>query len=394
MLFPTAAISICEIVNDPGRFVSSNPHIVVKQTEWIQCRYLLVKVDPSSAARSEPLPNPLRLVANGYEEQDISRVLRNGLDTVNIPKIVSAIAPKKRKSNSGGRSRPLRGRSQGSADEQEISMALQFCGISSDSDTGTSSSGASKRRRGSSASSSKRQTKRRSPRTWAESREETPLIPVTSGVTPVTSFTPGTLDPESLPVMPEPSWVTSSPGALRKLNQEIRDMQKLQSETPLSALGWYIDFEKMNNIFQWIVELHSFPQDLLLAQDMMSLNCQSIVLEIRFGSTYPMAPPFVRVVRPTFVPFRLGGGGHVTEGGAICSELLTNSGWLPILSLEKVLLSVRLGLSDDERPARLEMSQSASQSSYSIGAAVAAYERAARAHGWQLPEGFRNVMTM
>ncbi|KAH8175449.1 poly(ADP-ribose) polymerase catalytic domain-containing protein [Sarocladium implicatum] len=386
VLFPSAAISVCEIINYPEKFKKRTPHLVLKQTDWIQCRYLLVKVDPDAVACLEPQPNPLGMVPHGYVHQDASRMLRNGVVPIDIPNFVSGrVATKARhgRSNSGNRSRAASVCPQVAADEEELSKALLFCGISEDSATGTPLSGASKRRRGSSVSSSERQAKKRSPRSGADS--------LTTAVTP---FTPGTLERRSLPVMPKPSWSTSSPAAVRKLNQDIRDMQRTQSNTPLAVLGWYIDFDKMDNLFQWIVELHSFPQDLPLAQDMMSLGHESIVLEVRFGSMYPVIPPFVRVIRPTFVPFRRGGGGHVTEGGAICSELLTNSGWLPILSLENVLLSVRLGLSDDERPARLENRQSLSRSSYSIGAAVAAYERAARAHGWQLPQGFRNVMSM
>jgi hypothetical protein len=50
-----------------------------------------------------------------------------------------------------------------------------------------------------------------------------------------------------------------------------------------------------------------------------------IVIHLKFSGDYPFKPPFVRVVEPVFV-FRTG---HVTLGGAICMELLTNSGWKP-----------------------------------------------------------------
>lgn len=53
-----------------------------------------------------------------------------------------------------------------------------------------------------------------------------------------------------------------------------------------------------------------------------------------------MSPPFIRVVRPRFRGFGQGGGGHVTVGGALCMELLTNSGWSAVSSLESVLLQV------------------------------------------------------
>ena len=34
-----------------------------------------------------------------------------------------------------------------------------------------------------------------------------------------------------------------------------------------------------------------------------------------------MSPPFVRVIRPRFLGFQQGGGGHVTIGGALCMQV-------------------------------------------------------------------------
>lgn len=39
-----------------------------------------------------------------------------------------------------------------------------------------------------------------------------------------------------------------------------------------------------------------------------------------FPPNFPFAPPFIRVIRPRFM-FRTG---HVTIGGSICTEMLTN----------------------------------------------------------------------
>ncbi|CAK7239601.1 MAG: hypothetical protein STHCBS139747_001032 [Sporothrix thermara] len=68
-------------------------------------------------------------------------------------------------------------------------------------------------------------------------------------------------------------------------------MQKVQTSTPLPELGWYINFAHLDNMFQWIVELHSFDVILPLAQDMLALGVSSIVCELRFGADYPMSPP-------------------------------------------------------------------------------------------------------
>ncbi|KAJ3515034.1 hypothetical protein NM208_g15011 [Fusarium decemcellulare] len=168
----------------------------------------------------------------------------------------------------------------------------------------------------------------------------------------------------------------------------------MQSGTDLASLGWYIDFEKLDNLFHWIVELHSFDKNLPLAQDMMRAGCSSIVLELRFGASYPISPPFVRVVRPRFLPFAQGGGGHVTAGGAICSELLTNSGWSPALSLEKVFIEVRTNLCDIDPPARLDSSSNREVIDYNILEAVDAFRRAATTHRWQIPSDLEMITAM
>ena len=143
-------------------------------------------------------------------------------------------------------------------------------------------------------------------------------------------------------------------------------------------------------MFQWIVELHSFDLALPLGQDMKRMGVNSIVLEMRFGRDFPLTPPFVRLIRPRFLPFLEGGGGHVTAGGAMCMELLATDGWSPANSLESVLVQVRAALcSTDPRPARLEergrTRAARGQADYGVAEAFDAYARAARTHGWTVP---------
>ena len=212
----------------------------------------------------------------------------------------------------------------------------------------------------------------------------------------VTAFAPGRLDLTALPKLPEPTWMSSSPGALKRLNYEIRQLQKMQDGFPdLRDLGWYINFSEISNVFHWIVEFHSFDNSLPLAQDMKQRDCESIVLELRFGAGFPISPPFVRVIRPRFKLFSQGGGGHILAGGAVCSELLTNTGWSPVLSMDKVFIQVRLGLCDSERPARLETPRGGgSPQDYGIFEAVGAYKRAAASHGWSIPDDLKTYTDM
>lgn len=125
--------------------------------------------------------------------------------------------------------------------------------------------------------------------------------------------------------MPEPSYANTA--TTKRLQADLRALLKVQKETDPAELGWYIDAEKVDTVYQWIVELHSFQQfaedgkDIPLVADMQKPKLQSIVLELRFPGSYPMSPPFVRVIQPRFLGFQQGGGGHVTLGGALCMEV-------------------------------------------------------------------------
>lgn len=205
---------------------------------------------------------------------------------------------------------------------------------------------------------------------------------------PMTDFIPGTLDQASLPMLQAPAYATSS--ATMRINRDLKDLLKLQNRTPLHELGWYLNPELVSNVYQWIVELHSFDSELPLAKDMKAANMTSIVLEIRFPKEYPHSPPFIRVIRPRFLPFTQGGGGHVTAGGAMCMELLTNSGWSSVSSMEGVLLQVRLAIMNLEpSPARLEKQGRLPQQDYGAIEAMEAYKRACRTHGWEIPKDFQ-----
>jgi ubiquitin-conjugating enzyme E2 Q len=184
-----------------------------------------------------------------------------------------------------------------------------------------------------------------------------------------------------------PAWATNS--ATKRLMRDFRDLINVQNKEPPHELGWHIDEDKVENMYQWIVELHSFDPTLPLAQDMKKKDVKSVVLELRFGKDYPMSPPFVRVIRPRFLGFQQGGGGHVTAGGAMCMQLLTNDGWSAVSSIEGVLLQVRMAISSlDPKPARLAQGGPAD---YGVGEAVEAYMRACAVHGWTVPAGFKEM---
>lgn len=204
----------------------------------------------------------------------------------------------------------------------------------------------------------------------------------------MTDFVPGTLDFSALPNLPPP--LSGNESAIKALSRELKSLQVLQTRTPLHELGWYIDFDRIENLFQWIVELHSFELSTPLARDMKKADVKSLVFEIRFPKSFPFDPPFVRAIRPRFLGFQQGGGGHMTVGGAMCMELLTSTGWSPVSSMESVLMQIRMALlSEDPRPARLApVVKGQRHQDYAVGEAIEAYRRAAGAHDWKIPEDF------
>lgn len=128
-----------------------------------------------------------------------------------------------------------------------------------------------------------------------------------------------------------------------------------------------------DNIYLWNVKLFNFDWSAPLQQDMKFLNVDFILLEVVFPSTYPFAPPFIRVIKPRF-KFRTG---HVTIGGSICMEILTNKAWSPANTIESLIISIRAQLIAGG--ARLDRTN---RYEYSIEEAKIAFNRMLREHEW------------
>jgi ubiquitin-protein ligase len=129
-----------------------------------------------------------------------------------------------------------------------------------------------------------------------------------------------------------------------------------------------------DNMYLWELKLFNFDKNTEpLAQDLIDLRMDFILLRIAFPPTYPLNPPFVRVIKPRFA-FRTG---HVTIGGSICTELLTNKGWSPANTIEAVIMSVRAGF--QEGNARLDLHH---RHEYTEAEAKDAFNRMVQTHGW------------
>ncbi len=87
-----------------------------------------------------------------------------------------------------------------------------------------------------------------------------------------------------------------------------------------------------DSLFEWHVKLFSIDPDSPLHTDMNELGHTFISLNLSFPDNFPFAPPFMRVVKPKIE------GGFVLDGGAICMELLTPSGWSSAYTVEAIVM--------------------------------------------------------
>ncbi|KAK4162250.1 ubiquitin-conjugating enzyme E2 Q2 [Cladorrhinum sp. PSN259] len=376
-----SCISLNEIINAPEMFVSRSPHYVVAQPDWHQCRYLFISPYISeyghthSTTKEDEAPAGVRFLSLARGLEPISqngqalKIPASAIPARNIGTGLDSIVPTKRT------------RSQLSSlrddNEDAEDVAIVFETLELDKDT---------------YHPAKRPAT--SDNMVSGNSDDAPAVTLSVDQS-LTDFVPGALDLSNLPRLEPPSFANDA--ALKAIGREVKKLQAVQSRTPLHELGWYIDFDQITNLFQWIVELHSFDASLPLALDMKAAKVTSIVAEVRFPKDYPWSPPFLRIIRPRFLPFMNGGGGHVTIGGALCMELLTTTGWSPANSIESVFVQVRMALCSTEPPARLDNVYgrggvaSYQTSDYGIGEAIEAYIRAAGRHGWKVPDDLRKT---
>jgi ubiquitin-protein ligase len=132
-------------------------------------------------------------------------------------------------------------------------------------------------------------------------------------------------------------------------------------------------------IWQVVVDVQNFELSSDLKADFVAYankhsRNQHLEFEVRFDSSFPFNPPFVRVVRPRFA-FHTG---HVTIGGSICMQSLTPSGWIPVRTVESVFIEIMFNLS--EGGARLDLTSPDIE--YTLRDAQEAFNRVARQHNW------------
>lgn len=368
----TSVMALSEIVNAPKEFVSRTPHLVINKIDWIQTRYLFVK-----GTKGDTAPTPKRTSNIKVFPQDPT-VTPRGATGAHLVIPAKAIPRARRPAELQPEATSAKHKGTISSVVSKLKQK-EVIDLTLDNDDDTDSV----------ATLDEDLDIFAIVEANTNNTNGTSKVSDTPAVESTTNFVPGTLDYETLPMLPPPT--DSNTTTTKQLLALFKALKKTQDTTPQHELGWYTDPEQMNNVFQWIVELHSFPEHLPIVKQLRQMKKTSIVLEMRFPTSYPFAPPFIRVVRPRFLPFASGGGGHVTAGGSLCMELLTSDGWLATYDIASVLFQVRMAIcSEEPRPAQLVHHSS----DYGIGEAIEGYKRACMAHGWRVPPEFTNEMLL
>jgi ubiquitin-protein ligase len=158
----------------------------------------------------------------------------------------------------------------------------------------------------------------------------------------------------------------------KRLMREYKSlMQKDEKE-----LGFRIELINEDNLDLWKIYIKSsgFEGNINIQKDMEKYGIKEVELEFRFNENYPVQPPFVRIVAPRFI-YRTG---HITLGGSICMELLTNQGWDMTTSISTVITYIKSAIMDGEG----QIDPSNYKHTYSMTEAVDAYNRMLKSHGW------------
>lgn len=345
-LKPNKCLVLAEIVNVPSRFVCRFPCYVVNNTDWIMCRYLLVDCGDHDFTQEAIYPKGPRGIFLEQDPQYEAKVQNVPIDIPKPSHHLDKILEECRQARLSVEYDQDDMSIFGAADE--VQQSVMPASLSS---------------------------------------------PAMTADTVVTTDPPlkwfpdhGWTEKNVLDLLPPP--IESSTVATMALQRELKvlhkELLKARKQNEIELLGWYIPSEfNTDNIYQWVVEMHSFDPELPVAKDMKERGVNSVVLEVRFPPSFPHSPPFFRVIRPRFLPFSQGGGGHITDGGSICMDLLTSDGWLPSYSVPAILLQIKLAISNiTPRPARLHPQYW--DRPYTAKEALNGYTRAAALHGWKV----------
>lgn len=120
---------------------------------------------------------------------------------------------------------------------------------------------------------------------------------------------------------------------VQRLMRELRTLAR--GETVADGIDLALFDPTGNDMRVWALKIHtrSIDPHCLLGKELRRLDILAVELELWIPDEFPIGPPRVRVLRPTFER-----GSFFVFDGALCLEILTTQGWSPAMSL------VRLGV--------------------------------------------------
>lgn len=257
---PTSCTALTEIVNLPAQFVSSNPYLVVQHTNWLLCRYLLVKCAGSVSSTGKQTGTKSSDVP--LVRLDPTRKLTIGQSTIKIPDptykletLVRTRMGEHHDEDYDGEDDDVFAGKAWEASQQQASGAHAGKGsqhepieLDYDYDMAMDTLGSGSGAAGSSSKATSSKAIVRPADDWQHNPD---------WLAECTQF-----------LMPPP--MDSTIGAVGTLQKLLRQMLKEQAQArSYKELGWFLPEEAMgDNLFQWVVELHSFDPALPVAKDM------------------------------------------------------------------------------------------------------------------------------
>lgn len=152
----------------------------------------------------------------------------------------------------------------------------------------------------------------------------------------------------------------------------MREYQAIMKQSP-DTLGFQVRLVEDDQLGKWMIHLARVDNP-KLEEQMRRLGIPAIEIEVTFKENYPIAPPFIRVVYPHF-KFH---SGHITVGGSLCMEMLTNQGWSPTFNVENVITQIKMAIADGGG----EIDEANYKRRYTMDEALEAFKRVMASHGW------------
>lgn len=141
-----------------------------------------------------------------------------------------------------------------------------------------------------------------------------------------------------------------------------------------------------NDTYHWIVtvDIKKLGTDTEFYKDSVRGKIKYIKMNVFFSEKYPFAPPYIFIISPRFQQHT----GHVTYGGSICIDLITQGKWNLTITMELLLYSIlneMMSVCEGNVP-RIDLSNRAP---YSFETSLLAFENMARQHNYEVPPWIR-----